>query len=608
MAKATKTELEYLALRNLVEIFASTIGRTVFTAPDNRTLKEQQAAFVDAVSTRAPTETQTAAQMAVRALERVLYENPEFVVTERNYGPLDIYRAFAAVNPASSTYDLTLTRKYIEDALPKAVKVGAKVLDLLDEGRTPLYALPEDVVEELHILFNSGVAELSNTLDKPLQPAQAASKPAARTPGTSRTALFYAGSDHIARDLMPLYLRALGSENLVELAETLEAMPPLTESSDMVPWVALGQRVSRETRPYVVDTYPTAVFVNMLENVGGAQRLRGKQTVMLGGTVQRRTVVKPQEQVEVGTQRVSGAHHAGAREAASVLAAEIARLIDRPVTFSRAERQAATEELNESLRAFAQKSGITIPRVEVPEAVGGRVVYREEPNQSRTFQIVDVLRTHVATALLEAVKNTLKDPPSAATTAAAEAWVKRLEASHSPREIAAVLDFYKLLDYMQDTLNNSDASEFTQDFMVLKSGIAAIKTAVENAYCLLRTLVDPATWQQPTSRVRISCTPSRSGPAMVKLLKDDPETYHAELDSARAAYTDALLTGISASFFRVADFVNSRPTSTKANGELRKSITAFRKAGVEVDAQVRANRTRNLRSSTRHRPARATRR
>ena len=223
MARATKTQLEYAALRSITEIVASTIGRVVFTGPDNRTLEEQQTAFIDAVNGS----DQPKMQLAVRAIERILYNNPEFVVTERNYGPLDIYRAFASVTGASSDYDLAMARKFIVDALPKAVAVGDKVLALLDEGRTPLYALPESVVEELRIVFDSGIAELSALLDVALRPvAKAAPKPAV----TSRGSQFYAGSDHVARVLLPMYLRASAARPSSSPARSPRRWKPWTPS------------------------------------------------------------------------------------------------------------------------------------------------------------------------------------------------------------------------------------------------------------------------------------------------------------------------------------------------------------------------------------------
>ena len=606
MARATKTQLEYAALRSITEIVASTIGRVVFTGPDNRTLEEQQTAFIDAVNAS----DQPKMQLAVRAIERILYNNPEFVVTERNYGPLDIYRAFASVTAASSDYDLAMARKFIVDALPKAVVVGDKVLALLDEGRTPLYALPESVVEELRIVFDSGVAELAALLGVTLRPApKAAPKPAV----TSRGSQFYAGSDHVARVLLPMYLRALGVASLGEVAEALEAMDPITVSTDMVPWAVVARQVNTAVRPVVVDTLPLFAFTNMLESIGGAQRLRGKQTVAMGGTVQRRQVVKPQQQVEVGTQRIDTAHLGAMREAARVLAHEIERLWNRPVTFSRAQRAEGLGALNEALREFAQVSGYTIPQAEVPETTSTRTLYRTAPNLTRTYQIVDVLRKNVATALLEAVKDTLKDPPSPTTTANAEAWIKRLAASPDWRSMGAVIDFHKLLVYMQDVLDNSDASEFTDDFMALKYGVRALKDAVESAYCLLRSLTDPAEWPAQTGPrgrppiMDVACTPSQTRREMLELLENDPATYQMTMEMARESNADALLERLSATFSPVVNLVNSRTTSSKANGELRKAITAFGKAGVEVDARVRANRTGNLRSLTRHRHVRAPR-
>ncbi len=617
MAKSTKTQLEYAALRNVTEIVASTIGRVVFTGPDgrlvispknaNRTLEGEQVAFIDAVNAS----DQPKMQLAVRAIERILYNNPELVVTERNYGPLDIYRAFSTVTEASSDYDLAMARKFIVDALPKAVAVGDKVLALLDEGRTPLYAQPESVVEELRIVFDSGIAELSALLDLNLRPAaKAAPKPAV----ASRGSQFYAGSDHVARVLLPMYLRALGVEGLGTVAEALEEMPPITVSTDMVPWAVVARQVSTAVRPIVVDTLPLFAFTNMLESVSGAQRLRGKQTVAMGGTVQRRQIVKPQQQVEVGTQRIDTAHLGAMREAARVLAYEIERLWNRPVTFSRAERAEGLGALNEALREFAQVSGYTIPQAEIPETTSTRTLYKIEPNQTRTYQIVDVLRKNVATALLEAVKDTLKDPPSPTTTASAEAWIKRLADSPDWRSMGAVIDFHNLLVYMQDVLNKSDASEFTADFVVLKSGVRSLKLAVESAYCLLRSLTDPAEWPVPTKTVRalpplmqIACTPSQTRSEMLELLAADPATYQMTMEMARESNADALLERLATSFALVVNLVNSRTTSSKANGELRKAITAFGKAGVEVDARIRANRTRNLRSLTRRRHVRGPR-
>ena len=390
-------------------------------------------------------------------------------------------------------------------------------------------------------------------------------------------------------------------------------MDPITVSTDMVPWAVVARQVNTAVRPVVVDTLPLFAFTNMLESIGGAQRLRGKQTVAMGGTVQRRQIVKPQQQVEVGTQRIDAAHLGAMREAARVLAHEIERLWNRPVTFSRAQRAEGLGALNEALREFAQVSGYTIPQAEVPETTSTRTLYKIEPNLTRTYQIVDVLRKNVATALLEAVKDTLKDPPSPTTTANAEAWIKRLADSPDWRSMGAVIDFHKLLVYMQDVLDNSDASEFTDDFMALKDGVRALKDAVESAYCLLRSLTDPAEWPAQTGPrgrppiMDVACTPSQTRREMLELLENDPATYQMTMEMARESNADALLERLSATFSQVVNLVNSRTTSSKANGELRKAITAFGKAGVEVDARVRANRTRNLRSLTRRRHVRAPR-
>jgi hypothetical protein len=105
----------------------------------------------------------------------------------------------------------------------------------------------------------------------------------------------------------------------------------------------------------------------------------------------------------------------------------------------------------------------------------------------------------------------------------------------------------------------------------------------------------------------VACTPSQTRREMLELLENDPATYQMTMEMARESNADALLERLSATFSQVVNFVNSRTTSSKANGELRKAITAFGKAGVEVDARVRANRTRNLRSLTRRRHVRAPR-
>ena len=183
----------------------------------------------------------------------------------------------------------------------------------------------------------------------------------------------------------------------------------------------------------------------------------------------------------------------------------------------------------------------------------------------------------------------------------------------SVRSMGAVIDFHKLLVYMQDVLDNSDASEFTDDFMALKYGVRALKDAVESAYCLLRSLTDPAEWPAQTGPrgrppiMDVACTPSQTRREMLELLENDPATYQMTMEMARESNADALLERLSATFSQVVNLVNSRTTSSKANGELRKAITAFGKAGVEVDARVRANRTGNLRSLTRHRHVRAPR-
>ena len=298
MPPKTRRALEYRALYATVNRLAETIGRFVFDATGNPKIVKAHDAFREGLLYDKKGKQLTALadlEEALTVVDARTLEEVDYPIKFQNYGPLDVYQTFAAVNPESSDYEVAQAYAFVNKVMPRVVRTGEQVEKYLQTG---VYVLPADVRDTLENIYAQGKEYFADLLPKPTAvpaavPAAPPVKKFAHQPDTTRGAAVMAlhgkrptaaaklveGVDVYVRSIVPIYLRLVAgdTEQARELAKTVAMQRPIKIDTEMVPWSNVADILAADVATSTADQRVTRALRDALEVVSAIQR-RGAAT------------------------------------------------------------------------------------------------------------------------------------------------------------------------------------------------------------------------------------------------------------------------------------------------------------------------------------------